>query len=87
MSVCLLLVAESLELGAPRFVVANATGSGGNRAWGSLLLVFAASRDGKDVGTCVATLCLSPNKRMQRARIVDKFVLRLGHRRVADAQR
>jgi hypothetical protein len=27
------------------------------------------------------------NKRMQRARIVDKLVLRLGHRRVADARR
>jgi hypothetical protein len=29
----------------------------------------------------------APNKRIQRARIVDKLVLRLGHRRVADAQR
>ena len=28
-----------------------------------------------------------PNKRMQRTRDMDKFVLRLGHRRVADARR
>jgi hypothetical protein len=27
------------------------------------------------------------NKRMQRARVIDKVVLDLGHRRVADAQR
>jgi len=32
-------------------------------------------------------LCQPPNKRMQRTRVMDKFVLRLGHRRVADAQR
>jgi hypothetical protein len=30
---------------------------------------------------------VSPNKRMQRTRVMDKFVLRLGHRRVADARR
>ena len=27
------------------------------------------------------------NKRMQRTRVMDKFVLRSGHRRVADARR
>jgi hypothetical protein len=30
---------------------------------------------------------MPPNKRMQRARDPDKFVLNSGHRRVADARR
>ena len=34
-----------------------------------------------------AALCQPPNKRMQRTRVMDKFVLCLGHRRVADARR
>lgn len=34
-----------------------------------------------------AALCQPPNKRMQRARVMDKFVLCLGHRRVVDARR
>lgn len=44
---------------------------------GFLVIVQAA----KDVA------CQAPNKRMQRARDPDKCVLRLRHRRVADAQR
>jgi hypothetical protein len=35
----------------------------------------------------VITLCQTPNKRMQRARDPDKYILCSGHRRIADARR
>ncbi len=42
---------------------------------------------GEESSQGVKRHALAPNKRMQRARVMDKLVLRLGHQRVADARR